>query len=190
MGNMLTPICALLLGVYFFSRVMALTAATVNTLSLELLSGTPPLGASGYVNPSFAGFGIEPSNLFSFTGGEEPNQLTFNLINNLANYTGQPPHIRIGGNTADYMVFNPSQNEWTWTLNDHQKGQGGLKPNHMVIGPRFFEAVNRFPPGTPVTWGLNMAYNEPDWVNEITTMAQEVITRVQKLNLVSFELGK
>ncbi|KAK7754334.1 hypothetical protein SLS62_003627 [Diatrype stigma] len=119
----------------------------------------------------------------------EPNMLTFNLIDNLANYTGKPPHVRIGGNTADYMVFDQSQNEWAWTLNDQQKGQGNLKPNHMIIGPRFFEAVSRFPPNTPLTWGLNMAYNEPDWEEEITTMAQQVIDRVKHLDLVSFELG-
>lgn len=60
----------------------------------------PPDGASATINPSFAGFGIESSNLFSVTGMEQPNDLTFNLINNLANYTGKPPHIRLGGNTG------------------------------------------------------------------------------------------
>lgn len=181
-----TSFCALFLCLYFLS----LTMATANALMLNLLtSTTAPPDISGYVNPSFAGFGIEPSNLFSFTGMQEPNMLTFNLIDNLANYTGKPPHIRIGGNTADYMVFDQSQNEWAWTLNDHQKGQGNLKPNHMLIGPRFFEAVNRFPPRTPLTWGLNMAYNEPDWEDEITTMAQQVLERIKHLDLVSFELG-
>ena len=153
------------------------------------LSANPPSGISGHIDPSFAGFGIEPSNLFSFTGGDQPNHLTFNLIDNLANYTGKPPHIRIGGNTADYMVFDETQSQWIWKLNDHPKGHGSFKPNHMVIGPRFFEAADRLPRGTPVTWGLNLAYEESDWEQEITKMATQVFTRLKNVDIVSFEIG-
>ncbi|RYO86759.1 hypothetical protein DL766_002879 [Monosporascus sp. MC13-8B] len=166
----------------------ACTALAANSVSLEL-AGTPPSGISGYVDPSFAGFGIEPSNLFSFTGMEEPNELTFTLINNLINFTGRPPHIRVGGNTADYMVFDKAQFQWNWVLNETPRGRGNFKPNHMVIGPRIFEATNRFPQGTPVTWGLNLAYDEPDWGETITTMAEQVIAGLTDLELVSLEIG-
>ncbi len=184
---MFTQLVLILLVLYCFLFIM--TSASSNTLSFELTTITPPLHASAYVNPSFAGFGIEPSNLFSFTGTEEPNQLTFNLIDNLADYTGKPPHIRIGGNTADYMVFDNTQDEWAWILNKHAKGEGHFKPNHMIIGPRFFQAANRFPLGTPMTWGLNMAYDEPDWEVQIITMANQTITEVKNPDLVSFEMG-
>lgn len=46
---------------------------------------------SNAISPSYAGFGIEPSDLFVYTGTTSANQLTFNLLSNLANYTGAPP---------------------------------------------------------------------------------------------------
>lgn len=48
-------------------------------------------GLSQPISPSFAGMGIETSNLFSFTGGATVNQMSINLLTNLANYTGVPP---------------------------------------------------------------------------------------------------
>ena len=172
-----------------FSLHCLLSPVLANSPPSFELSANLPSGISGHIDPSFAGFGIEPSNLFSFTGGVQPNKLTFNLIGNLANYTGKPPHIRIGGNTADYMVFDETQSQWIWKLNDHPRGHGSFKPNHMVIGPRFFEAADRFPRGTPVTWGLNLAYEEPDWQQEITKMATQVFARLKNVDVVSFEIG-
>merc|ERR1711939_1078474 len=68
-------------------------AAAQDTVSLAI-TAKPTAGASKIISPSFAGFGIESSNLYSFTGGSSENQLTKNLLANLANYTGTPPHLR------------------------------------------------------------------------------------------------
>ena len=87
-------------------------AAAQDTVSLAI-TAKPTAGASKIISPSFAGFGIESSNLYSFTGGSSENQLTKNLLANLANYTGTPPHLRIGGNTQDYFIYDQSQNEFT-----------------------------------------------------------------------------
>lgn len=64
-------------------------AASSDTLSLTL-SNSAPSDISQIVDISFAGFGIEPSNLFSFTGGASQNDLSVNLLENLSNYTGKP----------------------------------------------------------------------------------------------------
>ncbi|GAM89515.1 hypothetical protein ANO11243_075540 [Dothideomycetidae sp. 11243] len=163
-------------------------AAAQSTLSITLPT-TVPANVSAIVNPSFAGFGIEPSNLFSFTGYDTPNQLTFNLIANLVNYTGAPPHLRIGGNTADYMVFSEDQQQYTWITNPNSTGQGAIASDSMLIGPKFFEAANRFPRGTPVTWALNLAYEESDYQARLLTMAQQLVTGIPNLKLVSIEIG-
>lgn len=167
---------------------LSISVSVVTAQNLQLqLTGRQVL--SQYVSPSFAGFGIEPSNLFSFTGYSTPNQLTFNLIDNLINYTGAPPHLRIGGNTQDYMVYSPSQTQWTWINNPNPVGQGAYATDSMLIGPRFFQAANRFPQGTPVTWGFNMAYSEPDYIQRLVTMATQVVENTPNLKLVSFEIG-
>ncbi|KAI1214480.1 glycoside hydrolase family 79 protein [Annulohypoxylon truncatum] len=163
-------------------------AAAENMIRLEP-SANPPSDISSPVDHSFAGFGIESSNLFSFTGGAQPNTLTINLLNNLANYAGKPPHIRIGGNTQDYMIFQESQAEWSWINNPNAVGQGSIKADSMLIGPRFFEAANRLPKGTTVTWGLNLAYEQSDFIEKITTMAEQALTKCPNLNITSFEIG-
>lgn len=171
-----------------FSASLLYLASAQNNLQIQLTDSLPD-SHSDYIDPSFAGFGIEPSNLFSFTGYADPNELTFNLIDNLVNYTGRPPHLRIGGNTQDYMVFSEDQDEYTWILNPNSQGQGAFASDHMLIGPRFFEVANRFPEGTPVTWGLNLAYDNSDYIERLVDMANQVIKGVPRLNLVSFEIG-
>ncbi|KAI0098587.1 hypothetical protein F4776DRAFT_650327 [Hypoxylon sp. NC0597] len=59
----------------------------------------------------------------------------------------------------------------------------------MLIGPRFFEAANRLPKGTTVTWGLNMAYEQNDYIERITTMAQKALSRCPNLKITAFEIG-
>ncbi|OAP62424.1 hypothetical protein AYL99_04627 [Fonsecaea erecta] len=171
----------------FGALFLTLTAAQ-NTVSLAI-TAQPTSGASGIISPSFAGFGIESSNLFSFTGGSNENQLTKNLLENLANYTGTPPHLRIGGNTQDYFVYDADQDDYAWESNPHSIGQGAYASDSMIIGPKFFEVINRFPSNTPITFGLNLAYSESDYIEQITTMAKQAVTRLVDVNLVSFEIG-
>lgn len=163
-------------------------ATAQNTVSLAI-TAEPTAGASNIISPSFAGFGIESSNLFSFTGGSKENQLTKNLLENLANYTGTPPHLRIGGNTQDYFVWDESQNDYACEPNPHSVGQGNYASDSMVVGPRYFEVINRFPSNTPITFGLNLAYQESDYIEQITAMATQAVERLTDVNLVSFEIG-
>lgn len=149
----------------------------------------PAQGVSRIISPSFAGLGIEPSNLFSFTGGAQENELTKNLLQNLVDYTGVPPHIRMGGNTQDYFIWDENHDDWDWLNNPNAVGQGAFPSDHMIIGPRYFEALDRFPEGTPITFGLNLAYEEEDYIDQITTMASQALERLSNVNVVSFEIG-
>lgn len=63
------------------------SAMAATNVAMQLTSVSPP--ATQYVDRSFAGFGIEPSNLFAFTGGADTNTLSMNLLGNLGNYTGE-----------------------------------------------------------------------------------------------------
>lgn len=150
---------------------------------------TPDLGVSRIISPSFAGFGIEPSNLYSFTGGAQPNELTNNLLQNLVDYTGVPPHIRIGGNTQDYFKWDESFDEWYWENNPNPTGSGAYSPDHMIIGPTYFETMDRLPAGTPITFGLNLAYEQPDYIDQIVLMANTSLSSLKNVDIVSFEIG-
>ncbi|KAF2736159.1 hypothetical protein EJ04DRAFT_575623 [Polyplosphaeria fusca] len=146
-------------------------------------------GASDPLSPSFAGFGIEPSNLFSFTGNEQPNKFSIQLLQNLADFSGAPPHIRLGGNTQDYFKYDESYNVWSWGKNPDSHAQGAMAADSMLIGPRYFEALERFPKDTPVTFGLNLAYQDSDFNDSIVRTAKAALESMVNVKLYSFEVG-
>ncbi|EMD69915.1 glycoside hydrolase family 79 protein [Bipolaris sorokiniana ND90Pr] len=168
--------------------ILSLPAARAQSLSISP-NTKAPRDASDYINPSFAGFGIEPSNLFSFTGGDQINQFSIKLLQNLADYSGAPPHIRLGGNTQDYMLFEADNQRFAWNANKNSQAQGTKAADAMIIGPNYFTALDRFPKDTPVTFGLNMAYMESDWETRITDMAKAAIDGMKNVKLYSFEVG-
>ena len=169
--------------------LLALSAAT------NAQSVSPPTNAaqassiSKVLDPSFAGLGIEPSNLFSFTGGSTPNQLSVTLLQNLADYAGQPPHLRIGGNTGDYMIYDSSFSDFSILNNPAPTGQGDFASDLYIFGPKYWEALNRFPKNTPITFGLNLAYEGSDYRDKIVTEAKAAIAGLTNAKLVSFEIG-
>ncbi|KAH7395203.1 glycoside hydrolase superfamily [Phaeosphaeria sp. MPI-PUGE-AT-0046c] len=163
-------------------------AIAQNTVSLAP-QANPGNSASDFLSPSYAGFGIEPSNLFSFTGGDTANDFSIQLLQNLADYSGGPAHIRLGGNTQDYMVWNSSKQEYRWTANKNSKAQGAIAADSIIIGPGYIKALDRFPKDTPITFGLNMAYEDADWEDHIVALAQGAVDNIKNTKLYSFEVG-
>ena len=142
---------------------------------------------SQVIAPSFAGFGIEATNLFSFAGGRHANQLSLNLLQNLANATGVPPHIRIGGNTQDTSVYNKDFGGDFILENPQPLGSGQVPWDTFIFGPRYFESLNRL--GTPVTYGLSLAYDFANWTDQIVATADAARSMLNQTTLVSFEVG-
>ena len=102
--------CLIVTALFIIQALWAFAQASSNDrYSVELRPAANVAEAgkniSQVVSPSFAGMGIEPTNLLAYTGADEPNLFSLNLLQNLANYTGIPPHIRFGGNTQDRMLF-------------------------------------------------------------------------------------
>jgi hypothetical protein len=166
-----------------FPLILLFFAAS--TYAQTISPASSPNGASGPLSPSFAGFGIEPSNLFSFTGGSSANDLSVNLLQNLADYSGAPPHIRMGGNTGDYMIYDSGYGGYNFQTN----GNNIYSPSYLSFGDGLFKALNRFPAGTPITYGLNLAYQESDYLDNIVKEAQAVVDNINNLQLYSFEIG-
>ena len=136
----------------------------------------------------FAGFGIEFSNIFSFTGTpSSPNTFSQNLLQNLANLAGPIP-VRVGGNTQDYSLYRPGQASG-FSRNPNANGTGagpGLLSDSNVYGDGLFDAVNLLT-NTEITFGLNLAYEGADYLDQITSAASAAVTQLD--NLISFEIG-
>jgi hypothetical protein len=166
------------------------TIAHAVSISLTPAANAPAAsGLSQVVAPSFAGLGIEPSNLFSFTGGNSPNRLSINLLQHLTNYSGAPPHLRIGGNTGDHMVWDASYTGFSLGKNPNQEESNPVPADGTVFGPGYLQALERFPAGTPITFQLNMAYDMGDALTKIDEAAAAVIDGLKTLSLYSFEIG-
>ncbi|KAF1950763.1 hypothetical protein CC80DRAFT_576398 [Byssothecium circinans] len=159
------------------------------SLSLTIQPKRAGASVSDNLSPSYAGFGIEPSNLFSFTGNANPNLMSIQLLQNLADYSGAPPHIRLGGNTQDYMIYDSTYKDFGWKKNPQSSAQGAIAADSMIIGPNFFSALDRFPKGTWVTLGLNLAYQGSDFKQRMVNTAQAAVDNLKNVQLYSFEIG-
>jgi len=169
---------------------LAITVSAQSTATLSPAAvATQASSISKELDPAFAGFGIEPSNLFSFTGGTTTNELSVNLLANLGDYSGVPPHLRIGGNTGDYMIYNAAYTDYALETNPDPTGQGVIASDLYIFGPSYFKALDRFPYNTPITFGLNLAYDESDYLSNIVTEASAVLNGLTNVQLTSFEIG-
>lgn len=187
----------------------SITSALAATLASSLLlaqrafadvSLSPAATSSGAgtlsvtIGPSWAGFGIEPSDLVVYTGGANRNQLTYNLLSNLANYTGAPPHIRLGGNAGDTMLYDSSVQGYQLQQNPNPTGTGYSRASdYYSFGNDYLDAMNYFPDDTPITYQLNLAYQGSDWVDRIVAQAQaafdQVGTTSKGAKIVGLEIG-
>jgi len=123
-------------------------------LTAELtLRGSPqlPSTASQVLHPSLASFSIETSFFITYVGNvSEPNLLTKNLLQNLADRVGVPAEVRIGGITADSTFWNSSLDTEISLFIDNK---GVIK--NTTIGPKFWEAAKQvLPEGTKITMNL------------------------------------
>jgi hypothetical protein len=148
--------------------------------------------ASQIMDPRFAGFGIEFSNTFSFTGtAASPNTFSYNLIANLAKLAGVPPCFRIGGNTQDNAIYQENFTSSFIGRNPDPitRDVTGYVPfDNDIYGPELFKALETFPAGTQFIFGLNLAYQNSDYITKITAAASAALSAL-KSNLYSFEIG-
>lgn len=59
------------------------------------------------VSPSLLSFSIEQDRWLDWAGETSRNNFFFNVLENLQQITGSPPHVRIGADSEDHTVFNP-----------------------------------------------------------------------------------
>lgn len=122
----------------FCASLAALAGAAEAQITVTVPQAASGLSTlSNVLSPSYAGMGFEPSNLAAFVGAKQTNQLTMQLLSNLANYTGQPPHLRVGGNTGDIAVYHPTYDSPYFDPNPKSTGA----TDSLIFGPAYFEQI-------------------------------------------------
>lgn len=101
-------------------------------------------------------YSIEFSSFPDFAGNlSAPNTFSNNLLDNIAAYSAKP-YIRVGGNTEDFAVFDPS-------LEVAEVGivNATISPDYpttLTIGPAYFESYQTWP-GVKFIHGFNQGKN-------------------------------
>jgi hypothetical protein len=188
-GGMDRAFSALVLA-SFALHVIVVDAADVIAFTIP---STLLANASQICDPRFAGFGIEFSNVFSFTGtAESPNTFSSNLLQNLKTVAGVAPCIRVGGNTQDNALYQSNYTGSQIGRNQYPTLMptiAGYVPfDNDIYGDELFRALGTFPAGTQFIYGLNLAYDNPDYLEVITNTAKAVISALDD-NIYSFEIG-
>ncbi|KAI1499520.1 glycoside hydrolase superfamily [Biscogniauxia marginata] len=130
--------------------------------------------------PDVYGYSIEPVWLDSYTS----TPLTANLMSIIANVTGKPPPIRVGGNTADQTYVYDTLS----TGNDSVSVPDPLHAETFNITPNWFDTwADYFPESTDLIYTLNLAVNDSAWAIAVAEARAAHAALGDKL--VMFELG-
>jgi hypothetical protein len=91
-------------------------------------------------------------------------------LDNIGHLTGTKPYIRVGGNTQDYALYNPSLATATnGTINPSRSVD---YPTTLFIGPSFFDSYSTWP-NTKFIHGFNLGLGGNDsagWETLIETV--------------------
>lgn len=107
-------------------------------------------------------------------------------MHNLATYTGKPGQVRIGGKSADQILYDENMTEFSVNNNYDPSGPSKPRSDQYTIGPRFLEAIDRLPNSTSLVFTLNLAHGDPQ---ATIVMAQAVVDKLTNIDRVSFEIG-
>ncbi|PVH92704.1 glycoside hydrolase family 79 protein [Periconia macrospinosa] len=147
----------------------------------------PGLSATGApVLDSFVSFSLETAFFPDFAGNlTSPNVFSRNLLESLKEYQGSMPHIRVGGNTQDYAIFDPSlkiatKGEYSSVSNDY--------PTTLSIGPSFFESYQTWP-GVKFSHGFNLAKNSTTAVQALVDSISVACKALSHENFLYWEMG-
>ncbi|OTB09547.1 glycoside hydrolase family 79 protein [Hypoxylon sp. CI-4A] len=163
-------------------RSVALTAlgAAVGAVAQDIVIDVPSDLTTRSLVRDVYGYSIEPVWVNDYVS----TPLATNLLSAIANVTGKPPTIRVGGNTADQTYIHDTLS----TGNDSVAIPAPLTAKLFNITPSWYESwADYFPEGTDFIYTLNLAVNDSAWANAIAEASAVHAVLGDKLKL--FELG-
>ncbi|KAG6826758.1 hypothetical protein H0H92_014548 [Tricholoma furcatifolium] len=124
-------------------------------LSLNVSIPLTPPSAAAQVSSSVVSFSIEQDRWTDWSGTTSRNQFLFNVLDNLGQLTGTPPHVRIGADSEDHTKFNAAIQSTQLVFPAATTTVPYPEATNITVGDAFYQATQFLPPGTHVTWGLN-----------------------------------
>ncbi|KAF8675664.1 hypothetical protein RHS04_06641 [Rhizoctonia solani] len=169
-----------------FDAVVSITASQ-EAIQLEV-PRNPPQHASRMLHPAFASLSVDPAFWVEFFGNSSnPNKLSFQLIENIAERTGVSPWIRPGvylpampvsGILNPIFIGGVTQSATTELMS------GGIY--RTTYGPDYFKSFSNFAPSTKFTITLNLGNNT---LNIARDQAKAAYQYLKPDQIWAFELG-
>ncbi|KAF2090616.1 glycoside hydrolase family 79 protein [Saccharata proteae CBS 121410] len=153
-----------------------------------VVSGSPPDGSGGPLLEAFISYSIEFAFWPDYAGNSSigPNTFSDNLLNNIGNFTGTKPYIRVGGNTQDYAIYDPNLSTATLGIIDPSKSTD--YPTNLTIGPSFFSSYASFP-STKHIHGFNLGKNSTAARSSLLASVPVACAALSHGNLLYWEYG-
>ncbi|OTA62470.1 hypothetical protein K449DRAFT_382475 [Hypoxylon sp. EC38] len=163
-------------------RSVILTAliAAIDVAAQDAVVDVPSDLATRELVKDVYGYSIEPVWVNDYVS----TPLATNLLSIIANITGKPPPIRVGGNTADQTYLHDTLP----TGNDSVAIPAPASAKQFNITPNWYDSwAHYFPPDTDFIYTLNLAVNDSAWSNAVAQAAAVHTALGSTLKL--FELG-
>ncbi|KAJ5692588.1 Glycoside hydrolase superfamily [Penicillium macrosclerotiorum] len=146
-----------------------------------------PQSAGAAILAPFVSFSIEFSSFPDFAGNKsKPNGFSNQLLDNLADLQGVKPHIRVGGNTQDFALYDP--NLKTQINGTVVPSVSEDYPYIISIGPSYFEAYSTWP-GVKFSHGFNLGKNTSAAYDTLIATVPLACKALRKDNFAYWELG-
>lgn len=146
---------------------------------------TAPSGTSNVVDKSYPGFAMSAHSFQEYAGNKSsPNTFSANLIQSVADRTGTAVHIRVGGTSGDFSIFDPNQQESIKFPPGYRPG--GI-PKNMTLGPTWYEGFQSFP-GVQWIFMTHLANNSDGMKANSVAATQQALKNIGS-NLEAIEIG-
>ncbi|EKM58753.1 glycoside hydrolase family 79 protein [Phanerochaete carnosa HHB-10118-sp] len=166
---------------------LAQSSANATSANVTLPIFAPP--TSQPLSNTLLSFSIEQDRWPDWTGIDSRNEFTHAALSNLAELTGRPPKIRVGANSEDKTVWDP-----TVTVNvDEFPPPNTVTPypeaTHIAVGNEFYVLSQWLPSGTHMTWGVNLGLdNATNALNMANAILNAFLTSVVQESGVVLDL--
>ncbi|KIL67493.1 glycoside hydrolase family 79 protein [Amanita muscaria Koide BX008] len=139
-----------MLPLFLFALVPFSGAATVVSIPSCAPSAAVPL------SPTLVSFSIEQDLWTDWSGTTSRNDFVFNVFDNLKSITGSPPVIRIGANSEDHTIFDPTVQYSTAKFPPYTTLIPYPEALNVSVSDAYYSTARFLPENTHVVWGVNL----------------------------------
>ncbi|KAI0631256.1 glycoside hydrolase family 79 protein [Trametes polyzona] len=176
----------------FLTTIITLVSSgVVSALRVSLPSSPPPNAQT--LSPSLVSFSIEADRWPEWAGVDSRNEFTHNAWQNYAALTGQPPSIRVGGDSADRTTWSPSVALSAAAFPPPTARTPYPEAASVAVGDAFYALARFLPRGTRTVWGVNLgadnATNAADVARAVVRAFRSSEVRDAGVVLARLEVG-